>query len=166
MSHLVDEARRVAQTHLEVSRPARWQHVTAVAAAAERLAALLDAPSSETVVTAAWLHDIGHAPGVRDTGFHALDGARFLSRMRRFPAEVIALVAHHSGADSEAAEHGLHRHLARFRRPEPSALALLSAADLCTGPSGAVMTPAERIGDILHFGARAKPLPDTKAHAA
>jgi hypothetical protein len=31
----------------------------------------LDAPSSETVVTAAWLHDIGHAPGVRDTGFHA-----------------------------------------------------------------------------------------------
>jgi putative nucleotidyltransferase with HDIG domain len=106
MSHLVDEARSVAQTHLEVTRPARWQHVTAVAAAAERLAALLDAPSSETVVTAAWLHDIGHAPGVRDTGFHALDGARFLTRMRRFPAEVIALVAHHSGADSEAAQHG------------------------------------------------------------
>jgi hypothetical protein len=34
MSQLVDEARRVAQTHLEVSRPARWQHVTAVAARA------------------------------------------------------------------------------------------------------------------------------------
>jgi HD superfamily phosphodiesterase len=121
MSHLVDEARSVAQTHLEVSRPARWQHVTAVAGAAERLATLLDAPGGETVVTAAWLHDIGHAPGVRDTGFHALDGARFLTRMRRFPAEVIALVAHPSCADSEhrnAATAGLR--LSRLRVASPS----------------------------------------------
>jgi HD superfamily phosphodiesterase len=59
MSHLVDHARRVAQSYLEASRPGRWQHVT--------------------VVTAAWLHDIGLAPDLRDTGFHPLDGARFLT---------------------------------------------------------------------------------------
>ena len=34
---------------------------------AARLVALLDGPSRETVITAAWLHDIGHPPGVRVT---------------------------------------------------------------------------------------------------
>ena len=37
MSHLVDHARRVAQSHLEASRPALSRHVTAVAALAEHL---------------------------------------------------------------------------------------------------------------------------------
>lgn len=158
MSQLVDHARRIAQSHLEASRPMRWQHVTAVAALAERLAVALDAPSRETVVTAAWLHDIGRAPGVRDTGFRALDAARFLTATKRFPAEVIALVAHHGSAASEAIEHGLHRHLARFRRPDPTTLALLSAADLCTDPVGDLVTPAERIGGILHRYAPSHPV--------
>ncbi len=76
------------------------------------------------------LHDLGKSPSLRDTGFHALDGARFLARRGPFPADVIALVAHHTGAHSEAIEHGLHRQLARMGTPDPTQLALLSAADL------------------------------------
>ncbi len=34
--------------------------------------------SDEALVAAAWLHDIGYAPEVTDTGFHPLDGARYL----------------------------------------------------------------------------------------
>ena len=30
------------------------------------------------MTAAAWLHDIGYAPAVDDTGFHPLDGARYL----------------------------------------------------------------------------------------
>jgi len=153
MSLLVEQARRLAQSHLEATRPDVWRHVQAVAAAAERLALRLDPPSRETVTAAAWLHDIGKAPLVRDTGFHALDGARLLSRSARpvwFPAEVIALVAHRTGARSEAVEHGLHRQLDKIGTPDPTQLALLSAADLICGPDGRVMTPSERIGDIRH----------------
>lgn len=161
MSLLIDQARRLGQLHLEATRPDAWRHVQAVAAAAERLALRLDPPSCETVTAAAWLHDIGKAPLVRDTGFHALDGARFLSRTARparFPIEVIALVAHHTGARSEAVEHGLHRQLDKIGTPDPTQLALLSAADLVCGPDGRVMTPAERISDILHRYAPGHPV--------
>lgn len=161
MSLLVDQARSLAQPLLEATRPNAWRHTQAVAAAAERLALRLDPTSRDIVTAAAWLHDIGKAPLVRDTGFHALDGARFvscISRPGRFPAEVIALVAHHTGARSEAAEHGLHRQLDKIGTPDPTQLALLSAADLICGPDGRVMTPAQRIGDILHRYAPGHPV--------
>ncbi|TXH26078.1 MAG: HD domain-containing protein [Mycobacterium sp.] len=158
MNMLVDQAHRLAQSHLEDTRPECWRHVCAVAAAAEQLTVRLDPASRAIVTAAAWLHDLGKAPMVRDTGFHALDGARFLARRGTFPADVIALVAHHTGAPSEAIEHGLHRQLARMGNPDPTQLALLSAADLICGPGGRVMTPAERIGDILHRYAPGHPV--------
>jgi hypothetical protein len=33
----------------------------------------------EVLVAAAWVHDIGYAPELLATGFHPLDGARYLT---------------------------------------------------------------------------------------
>ena len=35
---------------------------------------------TDDLVAAAWLHDIGYAPELVETGFHPLDGARYLRR--------------------------------------------------------------------------------------
>jgi hypothetical protein len=50
---------------------------------------------------AAWLHDIGYAPELVKTGFHPLDGARYLRRAG-VNGLVVSLVAYHSCAQIEA----------------------------------------------------------------
>ncbi|MFD6265614.1 HDIG domain-containing metalloprotein [Micromonospora chalcea] len=76
-----------------------------VAAKAERLASLVGA-DGDLLIAAAWLHDIGYAPSIADTGFHSLDGARWLI-LHGFDRRLAALVAHHSCATYEADERGL-----------------------------------------------------------
>ncbi|MGA3562190.1 HD domain-containing protein [Melissospora conviva] len=49
-------------------------HVRAVGVKAERLGRLVG-DDAELLAAAGWLHDIGYAPDIADTGFHALDGA-------------------------------------------------------------------------------------------
>src|SRR6266508_2813515 len=100
----VHEARDVAQAVLS-GLPSRWRHTVGVARCAEELAATLDADDGEQLVAAAWLHDIGYAEDLVDTGFHPLDGARFLDR-HRWPSRISALVAHHSGAAFVATARG------------------------------------------------------------
>src|SRR4051812_14989627 len=77
----------------------RWRHVQRVAQRASDLAPTLALPVPERslLVDSAWLHDIGYAHEVVRTGFHPLDGARFLETIG-FPRRVVCLVAHHSGA--------------------------------------------------------------------
>lgn len=75
----------------------RWAHVQAVAARAEQLRPAVEVGEGETLVIAAWLHDIGYAPAIANTRFHPLDGARHL-HATGWPAPVVDLVAHHSGA--------------------------------------------------------------------
>src|SRR5271165_5357521 len=91
---MVSEAREMARSVLAEVLPRRWEHVQGAAGTAERVAASL-ALSSEVLVSAAWLHDIGYAPGVAETGFHPLDGARYLAGMDA-PERVVNLVARHS----------------------------------------------------------------------
>src|ERR1700709_226024 len=55
-----------------------WRHSVAVAAQARRLSRRHDGIDADLLVAAAWLHDIGYAEAVTDSGFHPLDGARFL----------------------------------------------------------------------------------------
>ena len=50
---------------------------------------------------AAWLHDVGYAPEVADTGFHPLDGARYLAGLET-DERVVNLVGRHSYAILEA----------------------------------------------------------------
>ena len=61
----------------------------------------------ELLIAAAYLHDIGYAPELEDTGFHPLDGARWLRAQGQ--ERLACLVAHHSGAWFEAEARGLAR---------------------------------------------------------
>ena len=73
----VDAARQLAKSHLQVLAD-RWRHTEAVVARAYEYMAILSTEDRVVLVVAAWLHDLGYAPGVRRIGFHPLDGAKFL----------------------------------------------------------------------------------------
>lgn len=149
----VEAARMIAAGLLAEALPRRWSHTVAVAAAAARLAGVLAPEASDEIVCAAWLHDIGYAPDLIETGFHPLDGAAYLTGATSggsdIPVEVIALVAHHTGAAFEAHERGLHDALAGYPMPDTAKLDILSCADLCSGPDGAAVDPAGRISEVL-----------------
>ena len=75
----VDEARVLAEELLAHELPRRFSHARGVASQAERLASTATDEGS-LLVAAAWLHDIGYASALVDTGFHPIDGARYLRR--------------------------------------------------------------------------------------
>jgi putative nucleotidyltransferase with HDIG domain len=93
---MVHSARDLAQILFQ-QLPQRWRHTIGVARRAEELTAVLDGDDPTVLAAAAWLHDIGYAEQLAETGFHPLDGARPLDRLG-WPARITALVAHHSGA--------------------------------------------------------------------
>ena len=68
----------MAELRLAGQLPRRWTHVQAVAAKATRVAQVLDPADRDVLVAAATLHDIGYATELAHTGFHPLDGARWL----------------------------------------------------------------------------------------
>ncbi|WP_433112255.1 HD domain-containing protein [Micromonospora sp. CA-246542] len=141
-------AAEVAERQLAVVLPRRWRHVRAVAAKARRLKRLTLPEDQDLVVAAAWLHDVGYAPRIVDTGFHALDGARWVQR-HGFGDRVAALVAHHSCALYEADERGLGQALAdEFPREETAISDALWYADMTTGPDGQELTVDERLAEI------------------
>lgn len=57
------------------------------------------------------LHDIGYAPRLAATGFHPLDGARFLRDEFHADDRLVRLVANHTFALLEAEERGLREQL-------------------------------------------------------
>lgn len=61
----------------------------------------------DVLASAAVLHDVGYAPRLAVTGFHPLDGARFLRDVHQADEQVVHLVANHSFALLEAQERGL-----------------------------------------------------------
>ncbi|WP_035738632.1 HD domain-containing protein [Glycomyces arizonensis] len=146
---LVNAARALAERELSESLPRRWRHVTAVAAKAERLAPLLPAERDRhALVAAAVLHDVGYAPMVTETGFHPLDGARWL-RSIKFEDRVAALVAHHTNAVVEAELRGLDADLlAEFDREDSPVTDLLWFCDLTTGPDGQDFSVQERVEEV------------------
>lgn len=147
MSTLSALAAATSQRHLASLLPRRWLHVQAVAAKAEQLGCLVG-DDADLLTAAAWLHDIGYAPDIADTGFHSLDGARWLLR-QGFEARLAALVAHHSCAAYEADERGLGQALAsEFPREETATSDALWYADMTTGPDGQDLTVDERLAEI------------------
>ena len=140
-------ARHLAVQELAVILPRRWRHVRAVGAQAERLSRLPDV-SGELLVAAAWLHDIGYAPRLASTGFHPLDGARFL-RHKGAGDRLASLVAHHSCAVHEARVRGLEEVLlAEFEREDSPTYDALVFCDLTTGPDGEQLTYQARMDEI------------------
>ena len=139
-------ARDLARGLLADALPRRWAHVQGVAAKAERVAASL-ALSAEVLVAAAWLHDVGYAPDVIDTGFHPLDGARYLAGLG-VSERVVNLVARHSYAILEAEFRGVGPRLADFPDERGGLRDALWYCDLTTSPDGESVGAAERIGEI------------------
>jgi hypothetical protein len=106
------------------------------------------AQDADLLTAAAWLHDIGYAPGIADTGFHALDGARWLTR-EGFDSRLAGLVAYHSCASYEAAERGLADALASEFPQEHSPTAdALWFVDMTTGPDGQDLDVEQRLSEI------------------
>lgn len=142
------EARAVAEGWLAATLPRRWVHVQSVALAADRAASTVVSGDRSLVIAAAWLHDIGYAPGIDQTGFHPLDGARWLRR-RGFDERLAALVANHTCALWEADLRGLADELrAEFPLEESATADALWYADLTTGPDGQAFTVAQRLAEI------------------
>jgi hypothetical protein len=141
-------AHDIARSLLEEPLPRRWAHVQGVADTARTLAPILG-KNAGLLTTAAILHDIGYAPRLADTGFHPLDGARYLRDAERAEPMVCRLVAHHSCAIIEAEERGLAGQLAREfgRAPRDLADALIYC-DMTTGPDGQRMPIEQRLADI------------------
>ena len=105
--------------------------------------------NADLLVAAAILHDIGYAPSLAATGFHPLDGARYLRDAEHADAMLCRLVAHHSCAIIEAEERGLASELAREFKPAPRDLAdALIYCDMTTGPGGQRMPIGQRLADI------------------
>jgi predicted hydrolase (HD superfamily) len=142
----VDEAARLAEVKLAEPLPRRWRHVRSVARRAKWVTKQL--ALSDDLVAAAWLHDIGYAPDLVETGFHPLDGARYLRRTG-LDGQVVSLVAYHSCAQIEADVRGLGAELASEFTPADSSLAdALLYCDMTTGPDGDYVRPAARLVEI------------------
>lgn len=126
----------------------RWLHTQAVAQRARDVASTVPGDERELLVAAAWLHDIGYAPEIKETGFHPLDGARYLETLGA-PRRLVCLVAHHSGAVFEAAQRGLSAELEQYEREDTALLDALIFADMTTGPAGQRFDFDHRIDEIL-----------------
>jgi putative nucleotidyltransferase with HDIG domain len=136
-------ARRLLAGHL----PRRWSHTAGVARRAEQVARVLPEGERELLVAAAWLHDIGYAAELVDTGLHSLDGARYLLRAG-VSRRVCGLVAHHSGAAAVAELRGLACGLAEFDDDHGRLRDALWYCDMTTSPDGHPMTVNDRLGEI------------------
>jgi HD domain len=153
----------IAQRVLAAVLPDRWVHTQGVAAQARAVGPVLGW-DTDLIEAAAWLHDIGYAPALALTGFHPLDGARYLRDQTDAAPVVCALVAHHSGAVAEAAERGLSEFLlAEFPLNGQSGdqVIALTYCDFTTGPRGERLSPEERIAEIL-----TRYEPDSAVHRA
>lgn len=127
----------------------RWAHTQAVAARADGLTpAVLPMDDRPLLVVAAWWHDLGYAPALRETGCHQIDGARYLAH-EGYSERLVALVAHHSAATCEAEERGLLAELEEWPREESPVADALWMADMTTGPRGEELAYDERLSEIL-----------------
>ncbi|MGW0980308.1 HD domain-containing protein [Streptomyces xiamenensis] len=138
----------LAESLLAAPLPRRWAHSLGVAERARTLAPILG-DDAELLEAAAVLHDIGYAPALVSTGFHPLDGARYLRTLSDADERVIRLVAHHSCAWMEAEARGLLNELEDgFPREHPELADALCFCDMNTTPDGTPTNPVDRVNEI------------------
>lgn len=142
-------ARDLARSLLEEPLPRRWAHSQGVAEQAATLTDVLG-EDADLVTASAWLHDIGYSPDLVKTGFHPLDGARYLRHVEHADERLCSLVAHHSGALVEADERGMRDELSdEFDLPPAELLNALTYSDMTTGPDGTHVPVERRLDEIL-----------------
>ncbi|GAA1173562.1 HDIG domain-containing protein [Streptomyces hebeiensis] len=151
---LTEWAYPLAESLLSEPLPRRWAHSLGVAERARSLAPILGA-DAELMEAAAVLHDIGYAPDVAETGFHPLDGARYLRDVAQADKRVVCLVAHHSCAWMEAEARGLRAELeGEFPREHSDLNDALCFCDMNTTPDGTPTNPVDRVNEIAgRYGA-------------
>ena len=148
MNTLASWAQQHARALLQEPLPRRWAHVQGVASRLRSLAPILGA-DADLLEAAAWVHDIGYAPGLAATSLHQLDGARYLRDAQHADAMLCRLVAHHSCAIIEAGERGLAKVLSSEFDPAPDALAsVLTYCDMTTSPDGEPVPVDRRLAEI------------------
>lgn len=140
------EAEEHARRLLSASLPRRWAHVGAVAGKARLIGRELGC-DGDLLEATAWLHDVGYSPGLATTGFHPLDGARYLSDAGA-SNRVVDLVAFHSSAWAEAQEFGVAQELAEFHDERTLARDLLWYCDMTTGPDGTDLEFEHRMAEV------------------
>ncbi|MFD7548633.1 HD domain-containing protein [Streptomyces sp. NPDC059816] len=147
---MVDWARQIAEAELGDVLSRRWAHSKGVAARAGSVGQVLG-KDSDLLAAAAVLHDVGYAPRLAVTGFHPLDGARFLRDEHGADERLVRLVANHSFALLEAEERGLRKTLeAEFPLlEEPLLVDALVYCDMTTTLDGESTTTQERVAEIL-----------------
>lgn len=146
-TYLTEWAQNTARRLLALHLPRRWAHTSGVARRAEQVARVLPAEERDVLVAAAWLHDIGYAAELVDTGLHSLDGARYLLRAGVSRC-LCALVAHHSGAAAVAEVLGLGGPLAEFEDDRGRLRDALWYCDMTTSPDGHPITVGARLTEI------------------
>ncbi|WP_329133309.1 HD domain-containing protein [Streptomyces sp. NBC_01476] len=146
----MDWAWKIAEKELAPTIPRRWKHSRGVADRAAGLGTWVG-PDTELLASAAVLHDVGYAPRLAVTGFHPLDGARFLRDEHGADERVTRLVANHSFALLEAEERGLREILeSEFPLLEDQFLVdALVYCDMTTTPDGEPTTARERVAEIV-----------------
>ncbi|MFC7278572.1 HD domain-containing protein [Paractinoplanes rhizophilus] len=145
----IERARDLARRLLADSIPLRWSHSQGVGRKAESIAHLVGEDAS-ALVSAAWLHDVGYAPDLVETGMHQLDGARYLRDVAHADDLVCRLVAHHSCAFIEARNRGLSEQLTDEFPPVIGLLGdAITYADMTTTPTGAPTEVETRLAEIL-----------------
>ncbi|MEW9511735.1 HD domain-containing protein [Streptomyces bacillaris] len=146
---LIEWAMEVAQAELSGPLPRRWAHTQGVAERAIEVRQVLGV-DADLLFAAATLHDVGYAPRIAATGFHPLDGARFLRDERGADKRLVRLVANHSFALLEAEERGLREELATEfpLLDEPLLVDALVYCDMTTTPDGDRTTAQDRVAEI------------------
>ncbi|MFB8005201.1 HD domain-containing protein [Nocardia sp. NPDC056000] len=140
----------LARSELEMALPRRWAHSVGVARKALDLSRHLTC-DSRLLAASAILHDVGYSPNAAVTGFHPLDGARFLRDEHHADERLARLVANHTFALLEAEERGLREQLAvEFPILDDQVLVdALTFCDITTSPDGTPTTAANRIAEIV-----------------
>jgi hypothetical protein len=128
-----------------IATPQMVAHAAVISSRAGEVAACLglDDDHQDLCAAVGLVHDIGKAAQVRKTGFHQLDGALYVEPT--LGPRVAGLVAHHSGASTEAKMRGIEL---PYPREESDVAVVLDYCDLTTLPSGRPISPEERRADI------------------
>lgn len=147
-TELTEWAYPLAESLLAEPLPRRWAHSQGVAERARTIASILG-KDADLMEAAAVLHDIGYAPDLAKTGFHPLDGARYLRDVAHADERVVCLVAHHSCAWMEAEARGLRDELEdEFPQSHPHLADALCYCDMNTTPDGIPTNPVDRVNEI------------------
>ncbi|MCA1841702.1 MAG: phosphohydrolase [Actinobacteria bacterium] len=142
---LVAWSLRLAEEKLGAAVPRRWAHTKGVFRQAQAVQAVAGEDAA-LLFAAAALHEIGHAPDVAESGFVALDGARFLAAAGA-PRRLVDLVANYTYARLEAELRGLGAEMAPYEDEQTPLRDAFWYCDLTTGPDGERLTFEERVAD-------------------